>query len=160
MYSIQSLLLGLIVFVSIMELCSAVCCRHNGRFGCCGFAKCNLFCCNCDFRRGPNGRKFYCKPNDKCDFNPDVLIGILSAGAGAAAGRKRDISSQGNESSDEFFKLLDADKNGGICINEASKYAAENYGEGVYTKFNQTWFELLDKNNNGLIDRDEFDKDD
>jgi hypothetical protein len=154
----MKLVLCMCILISTIQLCSAVCCRHNGRAGCCGFGKCNIFCCNCDFRRGPNDRRFYCKPNDKCDFNPDVLIGILSVGAGAAAGRRRrDDSSHGIKSSDDFFKMLDADKNSGICINEAYKYATENYGEGLYTKLNQTWFELMDKNKNGLIDRDEFD---
>ena len=70
------LLISVICFAALFEQVVSECCRHNGKFECCGHGRCNIFCCNCD--ETPHG---VCRDQKSCDFDPTI-----AATAGGLAG--------------------------------------------------------------------------
>ena len=153
------ILFSIFVF-TLIDLSMSVCCKYIG-FGkgyhCCSFTKCSIFCCNCNYRTGNNGQRLYCKPNDKCNVSSDALLNIVGAAAGGL--RKRDISTLPSVDSVQYFKTLDKNKDGGICIKEATAFVMSHHGNDSFIKENPKWFTSLDLNNNGVVDLNEFDQD-
>ena len=149
----MKIILALSMFLIVLaqlDLVKSECCTHNGKFGCCGFGKCNLFCCNCDRVNG-----YVCKPSDKCDFSTEVLFGILGVGAAAVGKRTTDINT--------FNKFLSIDNNfdGKISIKETLEWFKQTYNQKFLSnealEMITLKFKSIDINNNNFIESNEFD---
>uniref|UniRef100_A0A914YIF1 EF-hand domain-containing protein n=1 Tax=Panagrolaimus superbus TaxID=310955 RepID=A0A914YIF1_9BILA len=58
----------------------------------------------------------------------------------------------------QIFKSADKNKNGAIDFDEALKFAAKKGGNKVQLKKDRKWFTSIDKNHDGVIKPNEFDK--
>ena len=120
MASKVALIVSVICFAVLFEQVAAECCKNSGKFGCCGFSKCNFFCCSC--RSTPRG---VCKDERDCDFDPSVM-GTVGGILGKIVGRRRRDTISGQSDIDAYNKFTSIDSNGDGLINLAETAAFFN----------------------------------
>jgi hypothetical protein len=160
--SLTSLLILSFLVLNQPDFSSAVCCKSDANFGCCGNGACNFFCCNCD-----DG----CNPNCYFDIQRFILTGLTSGGfygytnALSSGYFRRGKRSTGTDAYNKFI-AIDSDLDGGISFNETVQWLAhmatgrskrlaatnEETREAIYLEFKK-----MDTNNNNLIEKNEFD---
>ena len=146
-----------ILILSLVVLCQtdfaeAECCKGDGKWGCCGFGQCNIFCCNCDTWNGQ-----VCKPSNMCNFDPTVALQIV-LGVGGMIGKR---STTDLHTFDKFVSI-DTDSDGRISYDETVQWYATKNGLtlGVSKEVKQAVyaeFQKMDTNNDMFIGPHEFD---
>jgi hypothetical protein len=146
-----------LILLNQVDFSSAECCGNNGRFGCCGFRKCNFFCCNCD-PMYVDGRAYICRDGEQCNFDTSILFGFVSiAGIGIGVGKR----STDTDAYDKFV-FIDTDSDGLISIDEMIRWYANKNGEvekvsemALQSLFAE--FQKMDSNKDKFIEPSEFD---
>lgn len=148
----------LVAFLLIGEIRSE-CCKFKSFSGsCCGFGKCNIFCCNCDSVT-ISGRRFVCRPSDTCNFSLQAAIktvqDLIKAGKQIKKGRAITDIHTNNK-----FNSIDSNLDGLISLEETIGYfnktnpsEVRNGLEVIKIKFNE-----MDQNKDGFLQSEEFDE--
>jgi hypothetical protein len=155
-------ILHVLSLLSVMiALVQSECCQHAGRFRCCGFRRCNIFCCNCDSTY-IDGQRYVCRPKETCKFSFEAAVSYVKAavatGKVVAWAGKRSLDSTAGQK----FSLVDLDGDSQISLNEAAIYLRSSLNGTTDVILSdsdiQSHFEKIDKNRNNYIDPEEFDR--
>lgn len=157
------ILLCLLVSFLLVEEIRSECCQFKSFSGsCCGFGRCNIFCCNCD----PvtiSGRRLVCRPADTCKFSLQEAINAVKDRIKDGKDiydtikGKRDIT---NINTNNKFNSIDTDSDDKISLQETLAYLKKSNSSLGANDLEtiKSSFDSLDKNKDGFLQPEEFDK--